>query len=57
MAKDVKSGICVGLVEEDMDLKELDEVSMESDNLIYVQKSSQGTLFIDVKGMIKSFSL
>ena len=52
MSKDVGSSICIGLVEEDMELKELGEVSTESNNLIYVQKSNQGTLFVDVKGMI-----
>ena len=52
MSKDVGSSICIGLVEEDMELKELGEVSIESNNLIYAQKSNQGTLFVDVKGMI-----
>ena len=45
------SGICIGLVEEDMSLKqELGEVDMESKDLIFVQKSVGGALFVDVKG-------
>ena len=57
MSKDLGSSICVGLVEEDMELKELGskelKISIESDNLIYIQKLSKGTLFVDVQGMIK----
>jgi len=45
----IDPSICLGLVEEDMSLEELGEFNMESDNLIFVQKSIGGYLFVDVK--------
>ena len=53
----IDPSICVGLVEEDMSLDELGEFNMESDNLIFVQKSIGGYLFVDVKGRINKTSL
>ena len=53
----IDPSICLGLVEEDVSLDELGEFNMESDNLIFVQKSIGGCLFVDVKGGINQRSL
>ena len=51
----IDPSICLGLIEEDMSLEELGEFDMESDNLIFVQKSIGGYLFVDVKGKLNHF--
>ena len=52
----IDPNICLGLIEEDMSLEELGEFNMDSDNLIFVQKSIGGNLFVDVKGRINQIS-
>ena len=52
----IDPSICLGLIEEDMSLEELGEFNMDSDNLIFVQKSIGGNLFVDVKGRINQIS-
>ena len=55
--KKIDPSICLGLIEEDVSLDELGEFNMESDNLIFVQKSIGGYLFVDVKGGINQIFL
>ena len=53
-----KKSVCLGLVEEDMPQKDIEyivhelgeEVRMESKDLIFIQKSVGGRLFVNVKG-------
>ena len=50
MVEKVDPDICVGLVEEDMSLVAIGNYNMESNDIIFVQKSIGGNLFVDVKG-------